>query len=174
MLPEPQSTDTATNQTPPPSDLQPWSSGPIVAELQELLNAHGFCLRIDGDFGSLTETAVKVFQKRHGLRSDGVVNAPTWNALKRSIQAGSRVLRRGHTGADVYQLQGLLQIHGYTLRRDGVFGKETQDTVIAFQRRQKLADHGIVDCKTWTMLTGRPLPNPPKQNRWFVNARKWW
>jgi peptidoglycan hydrolase-like protein with peptidoglycan-binding domain len=157
-----------------PCDLYPWSCGPIVVELQELLNAHGFTLRIDGDFGGITEAAVRIFQKRQGLRSDGVVNTPTWNALKRSVPVGSRMLKRGHSGADVYQLQGLLQIHGYHLRRDGFFGAETQGAVLGFQQRHKLLDDGIVDCKTWTMLTGRPLPTPPKQNRWFINPRKWW
>lgn len=35
----------------------------------------------DGIFGSGTETAVKAYQKRHGLSADGVVGSKTWNKM---------------------------------------------------------------------------------------------
>lgn len=62
--------------------LRRGNKGEAVEELQALLNAKfGFDLEIDGDFGKATETAVKEFQKKHGLTADGVVGKKTWAAL---------------------------------------------------------------------------------------------
>jgi putative chitinase len=57
------------------------SSGEQVAALQAMLVAMGFGITCDGDFGPGTAAAVKKFQTSHGLASDGVVGAATWNAL---------------------------------------------------------------------------------------------
>lgn len=154
-------------------ELCPWESGPAVAQLQELLRAHGFDLKIDGDFGSITEAAVRSFQKQQGLTIDGVVDSKTWAMLKSTLQPGYRVLRQGHTGADVRELQGLLQIYGYNLCRDGIFGEKTKQAVIAFQQKHKLKDNGMVDSITWTVLLNGPLPPPPKQTGWSLHLRKW-
>jgi peptidoglycan hydrolase-like protein with peptidoglycan-binding domain len=155
-------------------DLHPWDKGTAVMELQELLRAHGFTIRVDGDFGGLTETAVRLFQRQHRLRVDGIVDAKTWIALKTHIQAGTRILKLGHTGSDVYELQGLLRIHSYSVPRNGVFNEATQEAVIAFQQRYHLRDDGIVNPTTWTALRGKgTLPQPPQQSNWF-NFRRWW
>lgn len=156
--------------------IYPWDTGPAVAELQEMLNAHGFKLRMDGDFGYITEAAVKEFQRQRGLRIDGVVGPKTRAALKTSIVPGSRNLRIGHTGADVCELQGLLQVCGFPIQRNGIFNRETRQAVLAFQEEHKLRANGIVDSITWRVLRGKPLPEPPrpKRNRWFIDVRKWW
>ena len=62
--------------------LRRGSQGDEVADLQMLLNSkYGYELEVDGNFGSKTETAVKDFQRKHGLTADGVVGAKTWKAL---------------------------------------------------------------------------------------------
>ena len=156
-------------------NLYPLDSKPAVAELQELLQAHGFNLKVDGDFGCITECAVRAFQRQQGLRIHGVVDSQTWAALKKTVQPGTRILQKGHTGADVSELQGLLQVQGYNICRDGIFDEETRQAVIAFQQRHKLRVNGLVDRITWTVLRGRgPLPTPPKQAGWFFNPRRWW
>lgn len=155
--------------------LHPWNTGPAVAELQELLNAHGFKLRVDGDFGAITEAAVMAFQKQHGLRVDGVVGPRTRLALKTLVQPGTRTLRVGYTGADVCEAQGLLRVCGYTIPRNGIFCSTTRQAVIDFQQHHKLRETGLIDGVTWTVLRGKPgLPRPPKQRRWFPNIRKFW
>jgi putative chitinase len=53
-----------------------------VGELQTLLNAKGYPLTIDNDFGPATEFAVKQFQKSCHLQVDGIVGAATWAALR--------------------------------------------------------------------------------------------
>lgn len=128
----------------PSPALHPWDIGVGVAEMQELLCAHGFKLRIDGDFGWRTEIAVKQFQKQHGLRIDGVVESVTWTALKSSVRLGDRLLWQGKSGADVAELQGLLQGYGYTMPRNGIFDTVTKRAVIDFQQRHHLISNGVV------------------------------
>ena len=58
------------------------SKGQDVKDCQTLLNKHGATLKVDGDFGPLTETAVKDFQGKHPpLKVDGKVGEKTWAAL---------------------------------------------------------------------------------------------
>lgn len=48
---------------------------------QALLTCFGYTISTDGVYGSLTEKAIREFQTRHGLDSDGVVGRNTWTAL---------------------------------------------------------------------------------------------
>lgn len=156
-------------------DVYPWDQGAKVVELQELLIAHGFRLPVNAEFDRFTEAAVKSFQKQHGLRIDGVVGAKTWAVLKTTVQPGTRLLRLGSTGADVHQLQGLLQIHGYLVDRNGIFDAATEQAVKSFQQRSRLKRRGVVDAVTWRFLRGSPFSHaPPKQTRWIVDPRCWW
>lgn len=51
--------------------------GQQIKVLQKLLGG----LDIDGEFGPLTETAVRAYQKKKGLDVDGIVGPKTWAAL---------------------------------------------------------------------------------------------
>ena len=57
------------------------SEGSAVLQLQKMLNAKGYKLTEDGDFGSKTEAAVKAYQKANGLEVDGEVGEKTWASL---------------------------------------------------------------------------------------------
>lgn len=65
--------------------LKKGSRGEQVKALQRLLHAQGYGLGsvkpIDGDFGSMTDTAVRVYQKDNGLGVDGIVGQETWTRL---------------------------------------------------------------------------------------------
>ncbi|GHO87917.1 serine/threonine-protein kinase [Dictyobacter formicarum] len=93
-------TPTPTPAPPPPpppacpSTIQSGSTGSLVKTLQNSLNAHynahdfpnspyNFSppLTVDGDFGSLTQSAVKDYQSAKGLQVDGVVGPQTWHSL---------------------------------------------------------------------------------------------
>ena len=54
---------------------------PSVETMQNLLIDLGYNIVADGQFGSKTEEAVKLFQDRKKLVVDGVVGAKTWKAL---------------------------------------------------------------------------------------------
>ncbi len=145
---------------PTPITVSPWNVGAAVVELQELLCAHGFTLRVNGTFCSTTETAVRQFQHQQGLRVDGVVRTETWQALKATIKPGHRPLHLGYSGADVWELQGLLQVQGYAIGRTGEFCPATQQAVMAFQQTHHLKSDGSVDPITWRVLRGRVLDPP--------------
>lgn len=53
-----------------------------VEYLQTLLNGYGYGLDVDGDFGRLTDEAVRDFQTARHLKVDGIVGNQTWSALR--------------------------------------------------------------------------------------------
>lgn len=57
------------------------SRSDAVKKLQELLNAKGYKLSVDGDFGPATEAAVKAYQAANHLTVDGEVGEKTWGSL---------------------------------------------------------------------------------------------
>ena len=68
--------------------LRKGAKGKVVELLQKLLVAQGYKLTwhktrsgIDGDFGRMTDRAVRRFQKDEGLVADGIVGKNTWAAL---------------------------------------------------------------------------------------------
>jgi peptidoglycan hydrolase-like protein with peptidoglycan-binding domain len=67
-----------------PDEIQKGSKGATVTLCQSLLNLAGATppLALDGDFGPLTEKAVKDFQMAHSITPvDGKVGEKTWRAL---------------------------------------------------------------------------------------------
>lgn len=65
--------------------LRKGSKGDMVVMMQDLLSKNGSSLQVDGDFGSGTATAVRAFQKSHGLEIDGVCGPKTWAALLSTV-----------------------------------------------------------------------------------------
>ncbi|MCP6761331.1 MAG: peptidoglycan-binding protein [Fischerella sp. CENA71] len=57
--------------------------GDAVRVLQRVLRFNGYTVQVDGIFGALTESAVKAFQNRRNLVSDGIVGQKTWQELTR-------------------------------------------------------------------------------------------
>src|SRR5262249_22720468 len=59
------------------------SKGSDVGDLQYLLNGTDLApgLVVDGDFGSLTDSAVRNYQTSRGLMIDGVAGQQPWSAL---------------------------------------------------------------------------------------------
>lgn len=64
-----------------------------------------------------------------------------------------RTLRQGMQGDDVMEVQSLLKRMGYEISAvDGAFGPETQNAIIAFQRRFGLTPDGVIGPQTWAVL----------------------
>lgn len=134
-----------------------------------------------GTFDAPTERAVRQFQQQFNLGVDGVVGKATWyriafiyNNVKRLSELDSEGLRlsdvarqypeelsEGMTGQAVQILQYFLSIVGAyydELPRisaeqvDGVFGPQTRDAVVAYQRMMGLPQTGVVDRATWNAL----------------------
>jgi len=137
---------------------RPRMKGPKVARLQRLLRQQGFSVRVDGVFGKTTATAIRRFQRQHGLRADGSVGPKTEkllrltstkvDALGRKLQLQNPPLK----GQDVKKVQRALRRAGQRVTIDGRFGPETDIAVTRFQQKHGLAPDGIVGPTTWVKL----------------------
>lgn len=66
------------------SVLRKGAEGDQVKAVQRMLYALGYDLgsaKVDGDFGSKTDAAVRAYQKNKGLTVDGIVGQQTWTKL---------------------------------------------------------------------------------------------
>ena len=57
------------------------SYGETVKQLQQALNQVGYSLDVDGGFGEKTRAAVLDYQRKNGLRVDGVAGSETMGSL---------------------------------------------------------------------------------------------
>lgn len=105
------------------------SRGDKVRQLQEMLNARGAQLDVDGVMGNDTARAVREFQQRSGLDVDGVVGKDTLGALNASpegqparkpeAQAPAGPNRFAHTRADLDRLPAGLRRYADAFQRAG-------------------------------------------------------
>lgn len=138
--------------------------GKDVRALQLALNNAGVdCGSPDGVFGSNTYKAVKAYQKAKGLTVDGIVGKKTIEALGGTwIDSWTvvRTLRKGCEGEDVRNLQKKLIERGFSCGSkgaDGDFGRSTENAVMSFQSKNKLAVDGIAGRNTIEALGGTYL-----------------
>ena len=107
---------------------------------------------VDGDFGKNTLTALKSFQKDHGLVVDGLYGEKSNVALKNTYQTGNvhtPNLRRGDRGEAVRTMQVMLTACGYdTYGADGIFGNNTRNALMKFQEDHHLDVDGIYGPKS--------------------------
>lgn len=99
----------------PTSTLGRNAKGEGVKWIQYELTEAGYDLShaggIDGDFGKVTEAAVKDFQRTHGLTVDGIVGKYTRNALKLDTPAEPQEVKPSSDytfGIDVARWQGTI------------------------------------------------------------------
>ena len=62
--------------------LKMGSKGAEVSDLQTRLKKLGYKLDVDGVFGNVTYSTVKLFQAKYKLTVDGIVGEDTWKQLK--------------------------------------------------------------------------------------------
>ncbi|MFD5589639.1 peptidoglycan-binding protein [Streptomyces sp. NPDC127063] len=125
--------------------LKNGSRGTDVRTAQHLLAARGHRLTADGMFGHKTAKAVKDFQKKNRLPSDGVIGRDTWTKLT------NLTLAPGARGQAVKALQVQLGV-----KADGIYGKKTKTAVITFQKKNRLRADGVARPATWQRLVAGP------------------
>ena len=114
------------------------STGKRVVALQRTLG-----VAADGDFGPLTEDALKRWQAAAGLDADGVVGPKTRAALKRTDPEAHPVeqyLQAGSKGSTVKALQRKLGIKPAT----GEFDAHTEEAVRRWQQHVGLVPDGVI------------------------------
>ena len=102
-----------------------------------------------------------------------MVGPQTWGALGSAAPSapsapasgGHPTLSQGARGAAVTEMQNALAQAGFSPgAADGVFGPQTRNAVVSFQRAHGLAADGVCGPRTWAALgssyTPKPAPTP--------------
>jgi peptidoglycan hydrolase-like protein with peptidoglycan-binding domain len=133
--------------------LRKGSTDPAVRDLQEALKALGHNPGlIDGDFGPMTEAAVKAFQQAKGITVDGIVGKVTWINIDEADQS-EPVLKIGSTGLPVRRAQKRMSLVGYDVGDvNGRYGTQTEAAVKKLQQTHGVSVDGIVGAQTWPII----------------------
>ena len=172
------SSSSSSSSTSDSDSLRLGDKGSEVKKLQERLKELGYYKKtIDGVYGSGTVSAIKAFQQRNGLTSDGVAGKATQNKLYSSSAKGAtdsssgsssedsfddeNTLRFGAKGTAIKTLQTKLKSLGYYKSTiDGVFGTGTLTAVKNFQTRNGLKADGVVGESTLKVLYSSSAKGP--------------
>ena len=126
--------------------LKSGSAGIRVEKLQSRLNKLGYLdAPVDGEFGSRTKDAVKLFQKAAGLKQDGVAGTATLKALakKSAPECGVYIeLRKGDSGSRVKEMQEQLKKLGFLEKVNSSYDKKTVAAVEAFAKSVGVDSNG--------------------------------
>src|SRR5438045_3635250 len=128
---------------------------PQHAGLQVALRAQGLYLGpIDAIVGPRTVSAVRIFQRRHGLRVSGLPDAATRRELGPLGRPlfGSRSLTHGCFGWDVAVLQFLLNRHGIRVPVNAFMDRPTVRGLRRYQRSLQLAADGVAGPHTFAAI----------------------
>lgn len=122
------------------STLRRGLSGEPVRRLQQKLG-----VIVDGDFGPITEKALKDYQRRNKLEATGRADLSTFVQMQllELVQ-----LKIGTSGDLVKKLQNQLGIPA-----DGQFGSGTAAAVSAFQKEQGQKEDGVAGPETLAKMT---------------------
>lgn len=111
-------------------NLKKGDRGQDVVQLQYYLNNRGYSnIKIDGDFGMITESAVRDYQSKHGIPATGIADDVTLESLKGITQHAQETVR----GIDVSHYQPHADWHkikasgvsfAYIKASEGVNGKD--------------------------------------------------
>lgn len=86
-------------------------------------------------------SVIWIIERYHLTKYDNIIAAQV-----------SRILKKGCRGEDVKWLQTKLNLRGYFLDTDGIFGEKTLGAVIDFQKKEKLVVDGLVGKATIAAL----------------------
>lgn len=130
-------------------ELARGAKGNDVKTLQRLLNARaGAKVSVDGILGSGTQSAIKAYQAKLGLKATGVADNQTWLALTPTLKTTST-----NTGA-IKALQYELRYSKYTLSATGKYDKPTVSAVKKFQQAKKMTVNGATTDTLWKKILG--------------------
>jgi peptidoglycan hydrolase-like protein with peptidoglycan-binding domain len=142
--------------------------GSHVLSLQLGLKAQGYTyLQGTGNYATNTLTAVRDFQRKHGIKDSGIVGSKTWHALVGPLS--TNVTGNGHVRIPNFGItpgernsekmntlfSTIMRVSPYGDRlpsESDVYGPQMQQLVRDFQHRAGIKASGIVGPKTWAAL----------------------
>jgi peptidoglycan hydrolase-like protein with peptidoglycan-binding domain/GH25 family lysozyme M1 (1,4-beta-N-acetylmuramidase) len=132
--------------------LKQGDTGKAVETLQAYLNKFGFYNGpVDGNFGSLTVTAVMSFQIATEIKNDGIIGPLSWEMI--DYVNNHPILKKGDQGNDVKLLQTKLKyINYYSGAINGIFDDILEQAVRLFQKKNQLNVDGILHPSTWVKI----------------------
>lgn len=127
-------------------NLKKGNKGTEVKELQKILTEKRYYSgKLDGEYGEITEKAVKEYQKSQKLKQDGIFGPITCKKLNTNEKETiNSTLKKGSKGEQVKQLQQKLQKLGYyNAEIDGEYGTKTVNAVKTYQTYYNLISDGV-------------------------------
>lgn len=151
------------------------SEGAYVTKMQSYLNIireklypELVLLKVDGIFGSKTQSTVIQYQSLVGLEADGIIGKLTWYSIVLNVESLSPLphdeypgypLSTGSSGESVAKMQSYLNKIKETkyptlvsLKVDGAFGSKTRTTVKQYQTLAALEVDGIIGNISWDSI----------------------
>lgn len=147
------------------------SSGTAVEHIQNHLKDWGYNLKLDGEYGPNTASAVRQFQIDQQLPALGWVDRNTLIALEaprvqtpqlQALRSGLAELKPGDEGEAVEYVQERLRTWGHGIQADGAYGPKTTEAIRRFQRDRGIQANGRIGATT---LAALDAPPPPDHNR---------
>jgi peptidoglycan hydrolase-like protein with peptidoglycan-binding domain len=127
-------------------NLQNGSKGTEVKKLQQQLKSLGYFKgEITGYFGSVTEAAVKSFQKKSGLGTDGIVGS---NTYKKVFEQSKLTAMQTEREKIIKIQQSLIKLGLYNGKTDGINGTGTTVAIKKFQAANQLEASGSLNAAT--------------------------
>lgn len=145
------------------AELKKGDTGREVEKLQSRLEQLGFLQSvIDGEYGMVTEKAVKAFQMYNNLSVTGIADQITIAFLNSANAVPFYTIQYGTDGYATWGLQTVLQYLGFlTDPPDGIYGIRTRNAVALFQTTNGLYTDGIAGPLTINRLFSDPLRYDP-------------
>ena len=152
------------------------NKGDLVVTVQQRLKELGYYKgELSGVYDKTTRSAVKSFQKKNGLKDDGICGAATQKLLLEgdplsasatktpkptktptpapTFNVPDSTVRRGSKGDAARAVQQRLKDLGYYKGKvDGNFGSGSEDALEAFQKNNGLEADGVAGQGTYTVL----------------------
>lgn len=116
----------------------------LQAQLNSLINSN---LKVDGQDGPATRTAVRNFQSIMGLSVDGIAGSQTWSAINQIRSYPTDGVRYPHYE---YATRWIQWRTGASI--DGKYGNGTAIKVKSFQKQYGLYNDGITGNQTWNAM----------------------
>ena len=130
--------------------------------LQIVLKNYGYYeLKIDGQFGPASKSALKNFQTENGLVSDGIIGKNTCNSLfdkknviknnSNNVVLNTEKIQKSSELLKISQ-QKLKELNLYSGAIDGINGTKTKTAIKEFQKKAGLSVDGVLGPNTLAAL----------------------